>query len=217
VGRGGAILTAGCIAALVLPVAALALNLPYWMAAVLALAFFTGVYLVARRPRPGEALDADAIETARSGTARALAAEAAAAVDRLRRAVGQIRDPAMRDEIAGLAKTGEAVVKAVRADPAKAMAVRRLLTFYLPNAASLAEGWLSLEQRRTPAADRAEQTRQTMRGLNEAFSRFADDLSTPAMETLDLDLKVLNDALKADLEIPVSPPTAAIARPEPNR
>jgi hypothetical protein len=120
----------------------------------------------------------------------------------------------MRGQITALATTGDKVLKDVREDPSKAMAVRRLLTFYLPTAASLAEGWRALEERRTPAPDRALQTRQTMMALNEAFSQFADNLSAPQMQTLDLDLKVLNDALKNDLDaapakngtaVPISP------------
>jgi hypothetical protein len=88
----------------------------------------------------------------------------------------------------------------VRADPTRAMAVRRLLTFYLPNAASLAEGWVALEGRALPSPERMTQTGQTLRSLNEAFAKFADDMAEPQMQTLDVDLKVVNDALKSDLE-----------------
>jgi len=78
--------------------------------------------------------------------------------------------------------------------------VRRLLSFYLPNAASLAEGWRALETRITPSDDRMNQTRETVKALGDAFDRFADQASEPQLKTLDLDLKVLNDALKSDLE-----------------
>jgi hypothetical protein len=80
------------------------------------------------------------------------------------------------------------------------MAVRRLLNFYLPNAASVAEGWRALENKSEPSPERVRETRETMAQLNDAFTRFADDLHEPQMQTLDLDLKVLNDALKQDLE-----------------
>ena len=42
--------------------------------------------------------------------------------------------------------------------------------------------------------------RETMAGLNDAFTRFADELHEPQLQTLDLDLKVLNDALRHDLQ-----------------
>jgi hypothetical protein len=44
------------------------------------------------------------------------------------------------------------------------------------------------------------QTGATLRTLNEAFAKFSDDMVEPQMQTLDIDLKVVNDALRADLE-----------------
>ena len=202
--RGTAILIAACAAAVVLPATAFGLGLPFWMDGVAALGVFGGTYLLARRPKPGEGLDADALADARNQTANGLTTDAAIAVTRLKRAAGLVQDVTMRGQIASLAQTGDQVLKDIREDPSRAMAVRRLLTFYLPTAASLAEGWRALEERKTPAPDRAAQTRQTMRALNEAFSHFADDLAEPQMQTLDLDLKVLNDALKSDLDKPVA-------------
>ena len=114
--------------------------------------------------------------------------------------MGQIRDPAVRGQVGDLVKTGQKVLGDVRADPTKAMAVRRLLTFYLPNAASLAEGWVALEHKASPSPERMAQCGQTLRSLNEAFAKFSDDLVEPQMQDLDIDLKVVNDALKSDLE-----------------
>jgi len=206
--RGSAILIAALAAAVVLPVTALGFNLPIWIDGLASLGVFGGAYLVARRPRPGEGLDADELADARAQTAKGLMADAAVAVDRLKRAAATTEDVAMRGQITSLAQTGALVLTKVRDDPSKAMAVRRMLTFYLPTAASLAEGWRALEDRRTPARERTEQTRQTMSALNEAFSHFADDLAEPQMETLDLDLKVLNDALKSDIDVPTAPQAA---------
>jgi hypothetical protein len=152
-----------------------------------------------------------------------LLTDALAALGRLQAAAKAIHDPAMRAQVQSLAATGDKVVKGVKANPERAMAVRRLLTFYLPNAASLAEGWRALEDRARPTDERVTQTRDTMLAqnqafsqfaddlvrvtqtrdtmlaLNQAFSQFADDLVEPQLQTLDLDLKVLNDALHADL------------------
>ncbi|HWW24753.1 MAG TPA: hypothetical protein VNZ85_02535 [Caulobacter sp.] len=43
------------------------------------------------------------------------------------------------------------------------------------------------------------QTREVMGGLSQAFAKYADDVAEPELQTLDLDLRVLKDALKADL------------------
>jgi hypothetical protein len=206
--RGAAILTAGIVAGIVLPLATLGLGLPLWLSAVIAGGVFGGTWLVTRSAGPADGFDAEAVSDARSETSRALLAEAAPAMGRLAAAAKAIRDPGMRSQVQSLTDTGEKVIRGVKANPDRAMAVRRLLTFYLPNAASLAEGWRALEDRAKPTDERVTQTRDTMRALNQAFSQYADDLVEPQLQTLDLDLKVLNDALHSDLA--QSPPAGSI-------
>jgi len=150
-------------------------------------------------PEPGR-LDAGAVGDNRRATARDLLLEGDRALQRLREVPRTIRDQLMREEIRLLVMKAERVMREVQGDPDKVMAVRRMLTFYLPNAASVAEGWRALENRSEPPAERVQQTRETMAQLNDAFSRFADELHEPQLQTLELDLKVLNDALKQDLQ-----------------
>jgi 5-bromo-4-chloroindolyl phosphate hydrolysis protein len=145
-------------------------------------------------------LDEQVLNDARAQTGRSLLPDAIDALDRMKQAMARIRDPAVRGQVADLITTGRKVVDQVRADPGRAMAVRRLLTFYLPNAASLTEGWVTLEGRALPSPERMSQTGQTLRALNQAFAKFADDMAEPELQSLDVDLKVVNDALKSDLE-----------------
>jgi hypothetical protein len=133
-------------------------------------------------------------------TAQALITEGAAALNRLHKAGAKVSDPEMQAAVGKLCSTATRILEDIRQDPSRAMPMRRVLCFYLPNAASLAEGWRALETRRTPSPERMAQTRDTMRSLTEAFDRFHDELVQPQMQVLDLDLKVLNDALKHDLE-----------------
>ena len=132
--------------------------------------------------------------------AQALIAEGAAALERLRRAGAKVADPEMRTTVDQLCVTSTRILDDIRQEPSRAMPMRRVLCFYLPNAASLAEGWRALETRRAPSPERMAQTKETMRALIVAFDRFHDELAQPQMQVLDLDLKVLNDALKHDLE-----------------
>ena len=197
--RGSAILVSAGAAAAALPGEAFLVHLPLWMAASLSGAVFVGVFLVLRSGAPG-ALDEQTLDGARAQTGRSLIPDAAASLERMKQALTLTKDPAVRGQIGDLVRTGQKVLGEVRADPRRAMAVRRLLTFYLPNAASIAEGWVALENKATPSPERMAQTGQTLRSLNEAFTKFSDDMVEPQMQTLDLDLKVVNDALKADLE-----------------
>lgn len=189
------------------------LNWPLWIAI---LACIGAYYVVDAmfRPRPGkvsaqpaspskplpQSVEAPLVAHPEADdTAQQLIGEGAAALNRLRRAGLQVADPEMRNTVERLCATSTRILDDIRADPSRAMPMRRVLCFYMPNAASLAEGWRALEQRRTPAPDRMAQTRDTMRSLIEAFDRFHDELVQPQMQALDLDLKVLNDALKHDL------------------
>jgi len=197
--RGSAILVSAGAAAAALPGGAFLVHLPLWMAGSLSGAVFVGLFLVLRSGAP-ETLDEQALDDARAQTGRSLIPDAAASLDRMKKAMTLIKDPAVRGQIGDLVRTGQKVLGDVRTDPTRAMAVRRLLTFYLPNAASIAEGWVALESKASPSPERMAQTGQTLRSLNEAFTKFSDDMVEPQMQTLDLDLKVVNDALKSDLE-----------------
>ena len=197
--RGTAILLAALAAAAVMPAAAIGLHLPLWLDLGLSGGTFAGGFLLLRSGKQ-ETLDADELADARSATARSLIPDASSALDRMKKALTQIKDPAVRGQVDSLARTAAKVMGELRADPSRAMAVRRLLTFYLPNAASIAEGWVALEGRATPSPERMAQTGATLRSLNEAFAKFSDDMVEPQMQTLDIDLKVVNDALKSDLE-----------------
>jgi 5-bromo-4-chloroindolyl phosphate hydrolysis protein len=197
--RGTAILLAACAAGAMLPLGALVVGMPIWIDGPVAGGVGLGLYFVLRSGKQ-PSLDEQALNDARAQTGRSLLPDATASLDRMKQTLGQIRDPAVRGQVAELVTTGRKVVDQVRADPTRAMAVRRLLTFYLPNAASLAEGWVALEGRALPSPERMTQTGQTLRSLNQAFAKFSDDMAEPQMQTLDVDLKVVNDALKSDLE-----------------
>jgi 5-bromo-4-chloroindolyl phosphate hydrolysis protein len=197
--RGTATLLAACAAGAVLPLGVFLIGLPIWIDAPVAGGVGVGLYFVLRSGKQ-PTVDEQALNDARAQTGRSLLPDATASLDRMKQTLGQIRDPAVRGQVAELVTTGRKVVDQVRADPTRAMAVRRLLTFYLPNAASLAEGWVALEGRALPSPERMTQTGQTLRALNQAFAKFSDDMAEPQMQTLDVDLKVVNDALKSDLE-----------------
>ena len=199
ISRGTAILLAAVAAAVAMPVAGIGLHLPLWLDLGLSGGTFAGGFLLLRSGKQAT-LDAEMLTDARNQTALGLVRDGQAALDRMKKALALIKDPAVRGQVDGLARTGQKVLTDVRADPSRAMAVRRLLTFYLPNAASLAEGWVALEGRALPSPERMTQTGQTLRSLNQAFAKFSDDMAEPQMQTLDVDLKVVNDALKADLE-----------------
>ena len=194
----------GAVAAVIPPVLVLGFEQPLWLGLGLAAGAGSAVYGVLQGFRGRRRPTAPALEgplgEAGADTARSLITEGQAALERLRATSRGVSDELMREEIKLLTMKAERVLRDIRDEPAKVMAVRRLLTFYLPNAASVAEGWRALENKHTPAPETEMQTRETMAALNDAFGRFADEAHAPQLQTLDLDLKVLRDSLKADLE-----------------
>lgn len=177
------------------------LHLPLWLAALIAVLVFVGAQMMFAPGRQGRRA-APWLEGEAGETAQALIEEGERALASLRAAVRGVQDRSMRADLARLADSAERVLGELRADPGRAMAVRRLLTFYLPNAAGLAEGWRTLEGHRAPSPERMSQVRSTVQSLIEATDHYADEVTRPRLQALDLDLKVLNDALKADLEKP---------------
>ena len=201
---GAAALIAGAVAAVIPPVLVLGFNMSIWAGLGIAVGAFFAIQGLLRANFGGgpdaPRLEAGPLAEARADTARDLVHEGQQALDRLKQTARLIRDELMREEIKLLSMKAERVMRDVRDEPAKVMAVRRLLSFYLPNAASVAEGWRALENKHTPAPETEVQTRETMAALNDAFGKFADQAHAPQLQTLDLDLRVLKDALKADLE-----------------
>ncbi len=196
--RGTSTLLAGIAGALTFPALALGLALPLWLSLLVAGGVFGGLVL-ALRPS-GFGLNLNAMMEAQSDTVRGLLADGGAALTRIKRIAPAIKDPAMKASVLALAATSDQILAHVQGDTARAMAVRRYLTFYLPNAASIAEGWQTIEASAGSPPERKQQARDVMNALNEAAAKYAGEADAPELSELDLSLKVVKDSLKADLE-----------------
>lgn len=185
-------------AGIALPFCSFALALPWWISLAVSAVVF-GVFYIVLRPRRFD-IDLDEMNDVQADTVQALLSEGLNALDRLRAAAENMSDRPMRQVVGALCDTADNIFARLRQQPARAMSVRRFLTFYLPNAASIAEGWRTLENNRRPSPERVTQTRQVMSSLKGAFARFENETEEPELQELDLDLKLVRDALRADLE-----------------
>lgn len=197
-GDGTSTFAAGLGAAIVLPLAVLVLGFPLWMGAVIAASVFAGLALTLRSR--GFGLKLDDMAEAQNETVRGLIDEGGEALARLTASAKTIKDAGMRATVAALAKTASGILDHIKDQPSRAMAVRRFLTFYLPNAAAISQGWVTLEGNAVPSAQRMAQTREVMAALQDAFLKFENQADAPELAELDLNLKVVKDSLKADLE-----------------
>ncbi len=196
--RGTSTLIAGVAGALAFPLLALGLSLPLWLSLVVALGVFGGLLLLLRPS--GFGLNVDAMSEAQSETVRGLIGDGSAALSRIKRIAPAIKDPAMQASLQSLTKTSDQILAHIQGDAGRAMAVRRYLTFYLPNAASIAEGWQTLENAAGATPARMQQARDVIAALNEAATKYAGEADAPELSELDLSLKVVKDSLKSDLE-----------------
>lgn len=197
-GEGNSTFVAGLASAVVLPLAVLVLGFPLWLGAAITASVFLGLILALKSR--GFGLKLDNMAEARAETVRGLIDDGKAALGRLTATAKAIKDTGVRDMVQSLVKTANGIITHVEEQPDRAMAVRRFLTFYLPNAAAIAQGWQTLEGNTDPSKERMAQTREVLAALKDAFVKFETLADAPELQELDLNLKVVKDSLKADLE-----------------
>ncbi|TIV58266.1 MAG: 5-bromo-4-chloroindolyl phosphate hydrolase, partial [Mesorhizobium sp.] len=92
-------------------------------------------------------------------------------------AAGSIADKDMKAKVKNLSDIAADVISKVEAKPASAPSVRRFLTYYLPQAAEVAEGYATLADRRAPSKERLSKVGAVIAKLQDAFVHYADSLA----------------------------------------
>jgi len=189
----------GLIAALLLPGLAIGLDVPFWLAiGIAAVAGAGGALLLAPRPR-FDGLDANALGRGRIDLARELLDQAEPLVERMRTAADAIRAEAVRARVGHLTDAAGGILTAIEKDPLKLDRARRFLTYYLPSAVEMVEGYGLLEQKRVPDTARLQETGAMLDRLDVAFSTYSDGMMNGDLDRLDIELKLLKSALDEDL------------------
>lgn len=198
-GNDGNWILAGLVTAILVPVLTFAAGMPFWIAAVVGLPVFAGlVFLLAPR-RLFEGLDIKVIGRGRLAFARELLEAAVPSAQRLEAAADDITDKQTAARVRHLAEIAADVFRTVEAKPESANAVRRFLSYYLPRAAEVAEGFAAIEAKRAPDIKQLEDVRAVLVKLEDAFVHYADSLVDDALGTLDTDLRLIQASLKEDL------------------
>lgn len=201
-------LWAGIAGGLFAPLATFGFGLPLWASLPGAVLVFLGLRFVMAPRGFFEWLDASAIDAA----GRALAAEiltgALADLDRLREAARSIRSPEIRRHLEHLHAIAARVTQEVEQKPDRLSGVRRLLTYYLPASVRLGEGFRVLESANRPDLARLEAAGAMIERLDSVFGRHADRLNSVEVDGLDVELKLLTDAIHAEERANPSSPSA---------
>lgn len=90
------------------------------------------------------------------------------------------------------------ILEGVTASPEKLSPVLRFFTYYLPSTADLAMDRVKLATHAGP--ERLEEIDHTLARLVDAFKGFKEAVLSPDLESVDLDIELLDEAINADFE-----------------
>jgi hypothetical protein len=219
--RSSVDLWAGLAGGLFAPVASFGFGLPLWASLPGAVLIFVGARLAFAPVGLGEGLDGKTLDgrardTAAIDLAREVVTAAQGDLARLNAAARVVREPSARRHLDHLHIVAARVIGEVERKPRRLSSVQRLLTYYLPAAVRLGEGYGVLEAANRPDHARLDAAGAMIGRLDTVFARHADRLSAPEVEGLDVELKLLADAIGAEERGSPDMPTEPRPAPEPS-
>ena len=203
----------GAAAAILLPLLAIGVGMPFWIAGVISVAAGGGLVASLSPRKLFEGLDASGAARGKIEFARDLLTEAEPLAVRLEVAVSSIGTPKVAERVRHLARISREIFAGVEDDPLRVDRVRRFLTYYLPRAADLAEAYALLEKSSTRDPSRITATAYLIDRLDAAFTHYAANLHEADLGNLDIELKLLKSSLDEDL----GPPSQLPAPPDPGK
>jgi hypothetical protein len=207
---------AGLAGGVFAPVASFGFGLPLWVSLPGAVLIFFGARLAFAPRGLFEGFDGQALDAASLDFAREVITAAQADLARLRAATLAIREPSARGHLDHLHTLAARVIGEVEQKPKRVSSVQRLLTYYLPAAVRLGEGYRVLETANRPDQARLTATGSMITQLDTVFARHADRLSAPEIDGLDVELKLLTDAIRAEERSSPDMPSQPSPAPEPS-
>ena len=189
----------GAAAAILLPLLAIGVGMPFWIAGVVSLLAGGGIIAMMAPRRMFAQLDASGAERGKIEFARELLTEAEPLAERMDEAATLIQAKKVAERVRHLVKIARDIFAAIERDPLRIDRVRRFLTYYLPRAAEIAEAYGSLERSSAPDAERLTATGALIDRLDTAFTRYAANLQDADLDKLDIELKLLKSSLDEDI------------------
>jgi hypothetical protein len=142
-----------------------------------------------------------------------LVGEATDYLRRMEQASGVLIDPDNAGLCARLVGLGAKLTHAVAQQPGKLPIAQRVFTYHLPKAVYLAETLVELQQ--APDAKRAGAARHVLGRMEMLFERTLLDLVAPDAAEMDLEIRLINQALDEDLDIEDAPKAGGAKQREP--
>lgn len=196
----GRYLVAGLVAAAALPAAVFLVDIPYYVAVPIAAVLFGGVALFLAPRRPLEGVDVAALGRGDVTAARAALEDADRDLDAIEGAAKRIRAADIAKAVMHLAATARGLLSQVEAEPAKLPEIRRLVAVYLPRTREITESYADIETRGKLDTARTERVRSVLQRIDDTFQHFGQRMVEGEAKSLDVDLALLEDSIKQELE-----------------
>lgn len=169
---------------------------PVWAALMLGVAGFFGLrwYLSPRGLWGGIARE----ERPRVELVRELLGASAQDLAALVETGQRIGDRQVRERVQRMADTANEICRQLERRPDRLMKVQRLITFYLPSALRLTEGYAALEAKPGASSGRIAEAGDMLARLEDLFGDYATRLDGPQRESLDVELRLLEQTLEEE-------------------
>jgi 5-bromo-4-chloroindolyl phosphate hydrolysis protein len=189
----------GAAAAILLPVLAIGVGMPFWIAGVISVLAGGGIIALMAPRKLFAQLDASGVERGKIEFVRELLTEAEPLTERMDAAAAEIQARPVAERVRHLIKIARDIFAGIERDPLRIDRVRRFITYYLPRAAEITEAYRLLERSAVPDAARLAATGELIDRLDGAFTRYAANLQEADLDKLDIELKLLKSSLDEDI------------------
>lgn len=141
------------------------------------------------------------LPTGRADLIQRVLADAAGALQKLDATVPKLRQPDSIAHVAQLVATGNRLMKAVAENPDHLATAQRVFTYYCPETVKVAEALMALESSANPDVERIQATQTILKKLAALFDKTELELRQGDGQALDIDLRLLDQSLQADLKL----------------
>jgi 5-bromo-4-chloroindolyl phosphate hydrolysis protein len=125
--------------------------------------------------------------------------EAATALQKLDDIISKLRTQDSIDAVSQLVRTGKRLMTQIADNPEKLSIAQRVFTYYAPEAVGVADALAKMENEAKPDISRILSTQSVLQKLVILFEKTEMELKSDDNKSLDIDLKLLDQSLQADL------------------
>ncbi len=193
-------LLGGILGALIVPLLAFVLHVPFLFALVAGAIAFAAVALLLQPRKLFENLDVKTMAAGQLGAAQAVLEQAYSDIGLLEASAKRVPDATMRDRVLGLATQAREACADIEAHPERLSAMRRLLTYYVPRTNDIASSFAEIATRKAVSPEQAQRVQTALFHLEDTYRHYRQQSVSGQAQELDAELDLLDRSIKQDLE-----------------